>query len=294
MRYTYDHGLPFSEKLKENIVDLVHRIRNKKASLLIIDGGVGEGKTTLAVEIADLVNEGEGIGKIRLEINNHPQLALGGSEFLKQLRICYETNLPVIVYDEAGDFNKRGALSRFNAMLNRTFETFRGFRILVILCLPSFNVLDVDLMDKQIPRLLLSLSNRSNKYGKFRGYSLYRMMYIKEKMKKLVVKPFAYNLVEPNFYGQFLDLTPERAKQLDKISTKGKIDVLKKSEIKIEGLMGYNEVATKLSRSIPWVRMAVSRLKIKPTRIINKARYFNEDIVNRLSDFIEDGGLSKK
>ena len=127
--------------------------------------------------------------------------------------------------------------------------------------------------------------------GHFKGYSLYRMMYIKDKMKKLVVKPFAYDLVEPNFYGHFLDLDSVRTKKLDKISTKGKMDVLKKAEISIEGLMNYSEMAKKLGRSVVWARMVVSKLRIKPTRIISRVRYFDETIVNRLADYLEEGGL---
>ncbi len=291
MKHLYKHGLPFSEILAVNIKDLVDRIKFNKASMVIVDGGVGEGKTTLAVEIADYVNSLYDFQDIKLELKDHPQLALGGVDFLKQLRVCYEKKLVVIVYDEAGDFNRRGALTRFNAMLNRTFETFRGFKILVILCLPSFSVLDSDIMNKQIPRLLLHTDSRTMESGNFKGYSLYRMMYIADKMKKLVVKPFAYDLVEPNFYGHFLDLETIRAKKLDKISTKGKMDVLKKAEISIEGLMNYSEMAKKLGRSVVWARMVVSKLRIKPTRIITRVRYFDEAIVNRLADYLEEGGL---
>ena len=37
--------------------------------------------------------------------------------------------LHVIVYDEAGDFNRRGALTKSNAQLNRAFEACRAFKI---------------------------------------------------------------------------------------------------------------------------------------------------------------------
>jgi len=288
VRYVYDHGLPFNESLGKNLDNLIDRVAKKKASLIINDGGIGEGKTTIMVEEADYINKSYGLPPINLEVRKHPQLALGGSEFLSKLRACYEKKLPVIIYDEAGDFNRRGALTRFNAMLNRTFETFRGFRIIVILGLPSFRVLDNDLFDKNIPRLLIHLKDRKETYGNFYAYSLYRMLYIKEKMKKLVVKPFAYDQVEPNFRGQFLDLQPERAKQLDKISTKGKLDVLKKAEISVEGLVSYADLAKKVSRSVVWVKMVVNKLKIKHARLINRMKYFDGDVVNRLVDYLDD------
>ena len=279
----YENGLSFSSGLDENVKDLLKRISINKASLMIIDGGVGEGKTTLAVHIGDYYNELNGQGPLDFK----KQLARGGADFLQKLRVCYAEKLPVCIYDESGDFNRRGALTAFNAMLNRTFETFRAFKVLIILVLPSFKVLDNDLFDKQIPRLLLHCDKRTEDYGNYKGFSLYRMFYIKQKMEKLTVKPFAYNLVEPNFYGHFLDLTPERAKELDVISTKGKLSILKKAEIQIEGLIGYSDIARKVGRSVVWCRIEINKLKIKPDRIIGMQRYFKNDIVNILADRIE-------
>jgi hypothetical protein len=280
--------MKFSAKLAENVKDLLTRIDKNKASLIIIDGGVGEGKTTLGVEIADYANELKGLHLINLDYKHHPQLALGGEEFTQGLRTCYQFKLPAIVYDEAGDFSKRGSLTRFNSMLNRTFETFRGFRILVILCLPSFNSLDNDLFDKNIPRLLLHLQNRTENQGDIYGFSLYRMLYIKNKyMPKLTVKSFAYQLVNPNFFGHFQNLEPERARALDYISTRGKLSVLKKAQIKIQGLVSYMDIAKQVQRSVVWVKKKTSELKIKHKRIIDRCKYFDQSVIDRLSDEIE-------
>lgn len=270
-------------KLRENINDLVDRVKKNKASLLIIDGGIGEGKTTLGVQIGDYINE---LFKFpETDIKKNEQLAMGGEDFLKKLRICYNKKYPVLVYDEAGDFNRRGSLTRFNAMVNRTFETFRAFRIIVILCLPSFHVLDSDLFDKQIPRLLLHLRDRTENQGKYTGYSLYRMRYIKRKMEKLIVPNFAFNMVEPNFYGQFRDLSKKRSQQLDIVSTAGKMKTLIKAEIQVKGLYSYNQLAQKLGRSIVWVRNIIQQLKLKHTDIIQQAKYFDENVLNRLVEY---------
>jgi len=286
-RYTYDHGLPFSEKLGENCKSLIKRVNGNKAAMILFDGMVGEGKTTAMVHVADYINHCYGLPDIDLQLKNHPQLALGGVEFLKQLRVCFDKKLPVIIYDEAGDFNKRGSLSKFNAMMNRTFETFRAFKIIVLVGLPAFHVLDNDLLDKGIPRLLMHLSGRNDYYGNFQGYSLSRMMYLKYVMGKCVVKPQVYSRVEANFVGHFLDLTPERSAALDNISTKGKLEVLRSSEIKADGLMGYGEMANKLGRSIDWLRRAIARLNVKPKRTIGRAKYFDEMALNRVADHLE-------
>lgn len=277
--YLYKHGLPFCKTLGRNLSRQQDRINKNKASLIIIDGGVGEGKTTLATHCADYL-QGEAI----LFKEQH---AIGGKQFLSKLAICYQKKHPVIVYDEAGDFNRRGALSRFNAMLNRTFETYRAFKIIVILVLPNFGVLDNDLFDKKIPRLLLNCWDRNQKYGNYRAYSLYRMLYIKDKMKKLTVKPLAYKYTIPNFYGQFKDLIPERSAELDKISTEGKIKELKHAEIKVDGLVTYQEMGIKLACSIAKLRIELKELQVKPVRYYEKKAYFDEGVIDMLADYMD-------
>lgn len=284
-RVRYGNNLPFSQKLADNLDTLKLRVKKGKASLLIIDGGVGEGKTTLSVECADYL-EGREIDLSR----QSPHLAMGGKEFVRKLRQCHKLGHKVIVYDEAGDFNKRGALTRFNALLNRVFETFRGFRIVVILVLPSFHVIDNDLFDKNIPRLLVHTHSRGDDYGRFSAYSLYRMLYLKHHMKKLVVKSNAYRFTRANFHGEFLDLLPERSAHLDRTSTTGKIAELKGAEIKIEGLVSYMEIAQRVSRSVVWVKQTVNKLGLKHRRVIDRRKYFDEQIVNTLVDHIEQGG----
>lgn len=285
----YKHGLPYSEKLGQNIRELIIRINSKKASLVIIDGGLGEGKTTLAVHIGDQINDEHGLPPIKFE----EQLALGGKDFTSKLRLCHQLQLPVIIYDEAGDFNRRGALTSFNSMINRVFEMFRAYKIFVILCLPSFHVIDNDLFMKNIPRLLLHLRDRGPRDGDFYAYSLYRMLYVKAKMEKLIVKGFAYSLVEANFMGHFLNLDDERARALDLYSTKGKRKNLIESEIKLEGLHSYADLSRKLGRSIDWVRRSVSQLKIKEKKSINRVKYFSENQMNRLADYLDEHGYSK-
>jgi len=288
----YNHGLPFSEVLSWNLQDLDARVRGKKASLIIVDGGVGEGKTTLIVEILDYLNSLHGQPVIEIEddkLNAGPQLSMGGADFLKKLAVCHEKRLVCIGYDEAGDFSKRGSLSKFNAMLNRTFETFRGYKILVVLGLPCFDMLDAGLFDNQIPRLLLHLSARSDYSGNFDGYGLDEMNWLRYWMQKWPKhKAKAYKKVIPNFRGHFLDLSPARSKMLDRVSTKSKLKILRKSAIKIEGLLSYAELATKCDRSVIWVRKAVANLNIRHSRTLGQVKYFDPDVANRLADLIDD------
>lgn len=288
----YDHGQPFSEILSLNLQDLNARVQGKKASLIIVDGGVGEGKTTLIVEILDYINSLHNQSEIILEDvkgNAGPQLSMGGADFLKKLAVCHENKLVCIGYDEAGDFTKRGSLSKFNAMLNRTFDTFRGYKILVVIGLPNFNVLDNNLFDNQIPRLLLHLSGRTNKQGEFSAYGLDEMNWIRFWMQKWPKhKNKAYSKVIPNFRGHFLDISKDRSRELDRVSTKSKLKILRKSAIKIEGLLTYQELATKVDRSIIWCRKAIGNLKIQHKRQLGNVKYFEPEIADRLADLVED------
>lgn len=284
LQKVFQNGLPFQESLADSIQSLSKRIDGNKSAMIILDGGLGEGKTSLMIHAMDHCNKIHGLAPVDI---GGPQLAMGGVDFLKKMRVCYEKKLPCIGYDEAGDFSKRGSLTQFNAMLNRTFETFRAFKCLVFIALPHFNVLDQEILDKNIPRLLLHLKDRNENYGNYSGYSLYRMHLLKARMSKFNIKNYAYTTVWPNFKGHFYDLDSERSKQLDKLSTKNKLEILRKSEVKIEGLLTYPELATKLFKSIDWVRRAANNLKIKPARSIGRIKYFNTDALNLLSEHLD-------
>jgi hypothetical protein len=275
----YKHGLPFSELLGTNIDDLIDRVDNRKASLIIIDGGVGEGKTTLLVHLLNYINAKRNQPPIDY---TGPQLAMGGADFLKKMRECHEKGLPCIGYDEAGDFNRRGALTGFNAMLNRTFETFRAFKCIVVVCLPNFAVLDNQLFDNKIPRMLLHLSGRSHSYGNFDAFGLNEMEWLKFWIGKCKVKNYAWSRVYPNFYGHFLDLDPEESAKLDKVTTKTKLKILEKAEVKIEGFVSYADISSKINRPVFWCRNAINQLKLKSTKKIGKVKYFDKNVLDQL------------
>lgn len=285
----------FSKKLYENLDDLDERVfLKKKASMIVIDGGVGEGKTTLAIEIMDYLNQKHSFDLVDLT-DQTSQLAMGGEDFTKKLVVCFSRKFPCATYDEAGDFNKRGSMTRLNALLNRTFETFRAFKILVILCLPSFNVLDQDLFDKRIPRLLIHLYGRTQKQGNGRCYSLRGMNRLREKMdKNKHDKDVAFKLVEPNFFIHFKDLEDKRRIMLDDLSTKGKIKGLSIASIKFEGLLSYSELAKKVNRSERWIKKAVSDLKIRSVKTFERRNYFPSETTDRLLDYLDDKGGQKK
>lgn len=282
-RSVYDNGLPWTtgrrkdsevDKLKFCLDKLQARVHNGKATLIIVDGGLGEGKTTMGVHLASYF-----IGN---SFSFDDVLYMGGEKFLKGIKVCFENNLPVILYDESGDFDKRGSMSKLNKTLGRIFDIYRAFRIIVILILPSFFALDNSLFDKNIPRLLINCHGRTKRQGNFRAYSLYRMHWLRERAKKCVVKSDAFRLVQPNFRGHFLNLSVARSKELDKYSTKGKLDVVDLVTIKQEGLVSYDEIALRSGLTKDTVQRKISKLGIKPSKIYKGKNYFSEEVIKHL------------
>lgn len=298
--YLYEYGLPFGNKLAQNIDDLLIRIDKKKASLLIIDGLMGEGKTTLAVEIMEYVAKSRdgSLDKVGFyddfKTDFTKQLAMGGEDFQEKLQICRDSKLVVLTYDEAGDFSKRGAITSFNQRLIRVFQTFRSFKILIIMCLPSFEVLDNDLFKHGVPRLLLHCCDRGKTYGSIKGYGLEEMFYIKHFMKKEVVPLKAYSKINPNFRSHFKDLPKDISKKLDRLSTAAKAETLTSNILKNQGLLNVYDIAKLVSRSVPWVRAGISKTDVNHKKIFKKTKYYTEEIIAILEGQIAQAKLNIK
>jgi hypothetical protein len=163
IRLVYDHGYPFSEILIKNLVGVYRKVfLENKAGCILIDGPVGSGKTTLGILIADYF-EGR-------EIKFEEHLAMGGEDFLKKMKLAQEKAFKCLIYDEAGDFNRRGSLTKFNANLNRVWETYRAFKLVPIIILPLVADLDDGLMKKGILSFLLHCHSRTNRMGNFMGF----------------------------------------------------------------------------------------------------------------------------
>jgi len=283
----FSNGKPFTNALVVAIKSLKKRVEDGKASLVIIDGIMGEGKTTLAVEVLE---EYQGSA-----IDYDIQYAMGFQEFSKKFRKAVKTGVKAIIYDEAGDFNRRGWASTINKHLNRIFETYRKFGILIIMVQPSFYKFDSDMLVTGTPRLLLHCHSRSQTFGKFKGYGLWRMSFIKQRMedRRLASKNEAYRFVTPNFYGLFYDLPEQRALKLDKISTQGKSEILEEIEIESSGLMDYVQLAQYLDRSVIWVKNKVSEMNLKPDKTHKRKKYFSKEIAWTLREKLFAPGEKK-
>jgi len=275
-KLTWSNGLKIDTTLDNNLGECIQRIKNKKASLIIIDGGVGEGKTTLGVICAKRI-----ANKLKQDFDIKNQVRQGGSDFLKGMDECVKHKKSVIVYDEAGDFNTRASLTYFNQTMNRVFETYRALGIIVILCLPSFADVDTSLMKKKISRILIHCYNRNNNYGNYKVYSLWRMWYLKAKFAKITVPDDAFKFVSPNFRGRFRDLNSEDSEALENHSIKGKKDIIRKGMLQEKGMVDLKIVSQKTGYSIKTIRNYIKDHKVKGEKHGNTL-YFHKEIIEQI------------
>jgi len=266
--YLYKNGLKFDNTLAKNLRGTIERIQLNKASCLGVDGNVGEGKTTLAVEMAQYIEEQQG-GTFDIQ----EQVGMGGKGFLKAMDYAVSNNKNAVIYDEAGDFNTRASLTFFNSQLNRVFETFRATKIVVILCLPSFADIDTSLMKKGVLRFLVHCYGRNATSGRYSVYDLSRMWYIKKRFTKVTVPSDAFRLTSPNFYGMFKDLDPADSLELEKFSLQGKKDIIRKSMLSQRGLINAQEIAKESGYSLASVRTWIQETKPENEKYGTKCYY---------------------
>ena len=285
--YYYENGTPFQdfEKVNMNIDKLILRKQDKKPCLVLIDGISSSGKTTKAVHLIDLINKKHGLGEMDLTLKSL-QIGTGASDFLSKLRPCAEAGLPAIVFDEAGEYNKRGWNSKLNKILDSVMDTFRAYKIIVFFVLHDFSELPKHIWNAKIPTFLIHLKERKKGVGRSYWYELKSMYYIINYRKTEVFPEASYDKVFPNFRCEFKNLEPERSNALDKLSTRAKKDRLEGSEIAIQGLLGFGDIAKLILRSEAWVKKTIRIYKYKEERTFKKKKYYTQDILSKLNSKI--------
>ena len=264
----------FNKPLQKEINQQLKRLKNKLSLMIIIDGQLGQGKTTFAVQLADYIE-----GK---EISFETQLGTGGQDFLQKLPLCNMQKKKVIIYDEAGDFNTRGALTAFNKSLNTFFETFRAFQMVVILVLPFFGSLDSSLYDKGLPRLLIHTYGKSKSWGKFHAYGLVDQLYMRNHLRNpRFIKQFVYRKSREFYQGTFPDLPPKRREELEKFSMKGKQDLLNL-------YITIPEMAKELNRHYLTVSKIIKKLKVEPHHANGKTKFFRMEVFQTVKNEINN------
>lgn len=227
--YVYEHGLPYSEDLSKEVITPISKKLKRIPRVLIIDGTSGTGKTTLATEIADEITGQE----IDLDPETCIQLARGGLELTEKAEECKKKGFKVIIYDEASDLNRRGAMTRFNREMTTFFATYRSLGMLIIICIQSVHQLDV-VNDLGLTVGLIHLHDPQNHYTNYMVYDLENLSYLLTFMDKNPRRRRkAYGISKGYKRGRFLDLPPKRAKQLETLSNTQKKKARKESRARM-------------------------------------------------------------
>lgn len=295
---TYKNGLLFTDGLKKNIEGAYRKIHIEGFhSLITISGTMGKGKTTLAVLIADYYNKICGLGNIDL----NKQLAFGSEDFVKKLEICHKENLKVLIYDEAGDFDKRQSMTKQNQNLNMVFNTFRQYKIFIIMCTPSIEVYDERLFKNAVVRWGIHIKKRTPIYASYSLYHVKPLSYTRYYMRTVGAKFPAgvYNFIQTFCHGHFLNLEPKRAEELARISMIGKEKLLSEMMEKDKKLTymdlpdEYNDKVTindfiKLSGlTKPTIKTMMVKYDIKPTGSFKGKHLYKQEDLEIFKDYIK-------
>lgn len=248
------------------------RIQNNKASLIVVDGPLGSGKTTLSVSFADFIQ--------RKPINLQEQLSMGGDDFQSKLQICIDKGHRVLIYDEAGDFSKKAVMTKFNRNLSRIFDTFRTYKMIIILVLPDAMKLDNHIISSRVSRLLIHCEERSETSGKYRVFSLSDFYWIAYHAKQQIVKPKAYSMQRPLYVEYFHPLPKKRQTELDEISTASKREILDKNVLASRGLVDLKMICNEIGIVDKTAKKYIKQLDVKPSAVLGQRHYFEANIVD--------------
>lgn len=212
-RWLYDHGLPFSQDLANDVINPCLENLNRRPICLIIDGAPGTGKTTLGVHIVDYIN-----GSPMDLSPGSLQLAKGGLDLMKKSELVSKAGLRAIIFDEA-DINKKGAMTRHNKSILQFFQEYRSLHVLIILITQNISMLDKQLFEIGVVAGFIHLYNPQRCQTGYKVYDLTNTRYLLLRMDKMGrMNRQAYSITKGYQTGWFLNLPKDRAAVLASLS----------------------------------------------------------------------------
>lgn len=279
-----ENNTPFNvpEKIYNFLKGALINIHDNIPAVITIDGGQGSGKTTLAIELADAINHLTGKTEVNLKEKENVQYGVGAEQFLKKLPESSAQQYLINIYDEGGDYSRKGALSRFNKAMDQAMATVRVYKSIIIIVCHDFSKLPREMFDKQIVTVLIHCKQRSPEsgYSTAEVYDYNNLCYVLYNKKQTIVPEYAYK--GANFHFRFKDITPTRSKQLTILGATKKKELWEGTQIKMQGFLTYKDLATKIGKSIPTIKRLLRELKIKPETTHKKKNYYNPNILDTL------------
>jgi len=275
-------GLKWSNPAFTELLDQqLARTDDKKPSVIVIDGLHGGGKTTLASHMGQYMEDSYG-----REFSYANQVGKGMEAFLERLNWVKSNGYKVVIYDEAEDFERKGAISRFNRLLNRVFSVLRATQIVVIIVLGIVKKLEKEPLEKGLVRCLINVHGRSGDTANIRvfdGGNIFYLMYLMERYVKSGRPPLmAYSKTAPFIRSRVLRADVKTEKAWDIIDLKEKGDILDHASLETKGLLDIKAISRVSGLSVSSLRVKFRSLKPEVVRIGRK-NYYYRSIINRLS-----------
>lgn len=290
MNTEFKNGLPWNTGMHKdykedilyfNLTQWIKRIKGKKAAFIVIDGTVGEGKTTLATHILNIAMQIWNNNKEDIKFKDY--LYTGKEEFIAGLNEQLSNNRHGILYDEAGDYNKQTYRTNQGIEVSRNFEICRVYKLFTILTLPSFFDLPNHLFTSNYVRAVIHCHSRTMSHGKFSLYSLPTCLYMRDYAQKHTAKRNqAYSIFQPNFRGNWYNHTPEKDKELEDLTMKKKLDISIQTSVRLNDWTNYKEITRETGYTQKHIRNTLKEMKIEPVKIIRKVKYFDKKDIKAL------------
>ena len=258
---------------------------NASLPVIFVDGAQLSGKTTLSVQAIDHVNKKTGKPIMDLNQTDNVQYAMGGEQFLRKLPQASSQGYRIMVYDEGGDYSRKGAMTRFNKTMDRAIDVMRVHRCIIIFVCHYFpKQVPSEMMDKGLVSCLIHCISRKpgQAYTECKVYEKESCAYMVNHWIKFVKVPGHIYRMTPNFRFTFQDLIPERSKQLANLGRTKKKELWDLSEVRLNGLMTQQEMASQLNLSQSWVKKKLNEIEAEAEKVLKNKKYYSQSVLEQL------------
>ena len=264
--------------LDEQIV----RVENKKPSVIVVDGMHSGGKTTFVAHMGQYVESQ--YGRV---FDYENQVGKGMDQFLERLKWCRENGRRCVVYDEAEDFDRKGAMSRFNRLLNKVFAVMRINQMVVFIVLGIVKKLEYEPIEKGLVRCLINVHGRTGNTANIRLYdagNIFYLMFLMQRYKNSGKAPMmAYSKTATFMRSRILRADKKDEKLWDSIDMKDKNRIQDDASLATRGLIDIKTLCKESGYSISSLRSKFRTLKPEVVKIGRK-NYYYRSLINRLAD----------
>jgi len=262
---------------------------NASLPIIFIDGMQLSGKTTLAVQGVDYVNSKKGKGLMDLSQSDNIQYAMGGEQFLRKLPQASMQGYRIMVYDESGDYSRKGAMTRFNKTMDNAIDVMRVHKCIIIFICHYFpKQVPSEMMDKGLVSCLIHCVSRkpNQAYTDVKVYDKESCAYMVNHWIKFVKVPGHIYRLTPNFTFRFNDIEEHRSKLLATLGKAKKKELWDMSEIRLNGLVTQQEIASQLQVSLSWVRKKIKELEEEAEKTYKNKKYYTQRLMESLRRMI--------